>query len=1106
MNMRHYGTKVLFTMLICLVNASVSAHDIAVANAEGKIIYYNFVTINWNTTLEVTYRGKYLSTDGNEYSGNVIIPESVDYEGSTFKVTSIGKNAFAYRSSLTSITIPKSVTSIGSGAFYNCNNLYSAICHCSIGESCFRGITSLKEVVLGEEVTEIGDNAFEGCSGLTSVTIPNSVTSIGDEAFHGCSGLTSITIPNSVTSIGDYAFAIENLGSVIIGSGVKSIGSWVFGPPNSNTKKVIWLPNTPPEGYSSGSGIINYVSNSNYTSLKKKIIYPFLSSYFEIDGIRYVPISPSEKTCDAIDCVYDESTKSTRLTSTISYRGVTMSVKNYQPYLAYNNKFIESLSVDIDGMLSEYAFTGCSNLSTVTLGEKVNAIGNNAFQGCEKLQTILIPGSVKELNSYTFSDCKALASITIPQSLSTISNYVFSGCTSLKDVIMADSETELKLGSNGKSPLFSDCPLESVYIGRNINYETSSNFGYSPFYRNTSLRDVKITDREKEISANEFYGCTNLQRVILGDGVTKINDYAFSGCQSLKFFAFGSNVISIGKEAFSDCISMTELTSQASTPPTCGSQALDDINKWNCKLFVPKGCVGVYQAANQWKEFFFIEEGEKPKTEIAINEENFPDENFRAYLMSQSYGKDGIITEEEIKNVVRIDVREKNITNLKGIEYFTALTDLNCSWNQLTSLDGAKNTALTKLDCSSNQLTNLDVSKNTALTVLGCERNQLTSLDVSKNTDLTGLWCRYNQLTSLDVSKNTALTGLYCSSNQLTNLDVSKNTTLTSLVCCNNKIKGEAMDALVGSLPNCESAVIYIIDLSNSSEENVCTSIQVNIAKEKGWRVVTSSGEDYEGSDQILDEDISGFCGDDVNYTYKKANHILTISGSGAIFDYGYDSNKAPWSSYADKIQKIEIESGITSIGYFAFYKCSGITSLSIPATVGYIGSSAFEDCTSLTSLVLNEGLLSIGGSAFESCIGLKTLTIPSTVKSISINAFKNCKGITDVYCYAEAVPDTHFDAFDATPTEKSTLHVPANSVEAYRASWPWSDFKAIVPLGSSGDANGDGVVDDKDINAIVEFIMNGKSDGFNFNNADTNNDQKVNAADIVKIVNMIKK
>jgi hypothetical protein len=171
---------------------------------------------------------------------------------------------------------------------------------------------------------------------------------------------------------------------------------------------------------------------------------------------------------------------------------------------------------------------------------------------------------------------------------------------------MEDKESELTLGSNGSSPLFADFPLDSVYIGRNITYPTSKEKGYSPFYRNTSLRSVMITDKETEISENEFYGCANLKNVRIGDGVTTIGNWAFSGCSSLDYFSFGSSVKSIGTEAFSDCTAMTRLISLAITPPTCGNQALDDINKWNCSLSVPKGCTPAYQNADQWKEFFFV--------------------------------------------------------------------------------------------------------------------------------------------------------------------------------------------------------------------------------------------------------------------------------------------------------------------------------------------------------------------------------------------------------------------------------------------------------------------------------------------------------------------
>ena len=173
---------------------------------------------------------------------------------------------------------------------------------------------------------------------------------------------------------------------------------------------------------------------------------------------------------------------------------------------------------------------------------------------------------------------------------------------------------------------------------------------------------------------------------------------------------------------------------------------------------------------------------------IEIDATNFPDAKFRNYLLEQSYGKDGIITEEEIKGITSISVGEKNISSLKGIEYFTALTSLDCRKNELTSLDVSNNTALTSLSCYSNELTSLDVSNNTALTTLSCYSNELTSLDVSNNTALTRLYCYSNQLASLDVSKNTALTDLYCYSNELTSLDVSKNTALTTLWCSSNEL------------------------------------------------------------------------------------------------------------------------------------------------------------------------------------------------------------------------------------------------------------------------------------------------------------------------------
>ncbi len=174
---------------------------------------------------------------------------------------------------------------------------------------------------------------------------------------------------------------------------------------------------------------------------------------------------------------------------------------------------------------------------------------------------------------------------------------------------------------------------------------------------------------------------------------------------------------------------------------------------------------------------------------VYITDANVPDKTFREYLLKQ-FDKDGngVLTPAERYAVTEIDVENKYISNLSGIEFFPNLKKLNCGHNRLTSLDVSKNTVLQELVCWENQLTSLDVSQNTALQELACFENQLTSLDVSQNPALQKLSCWDNRLTSLDVSKNTELTYLKCSYNRLTELDMSKNTELTYLDCGYNRL------------------------------------------------------------------------------------------------------------------------------------------------------------------------------------------------------------------------------------------------------------------------------------------------------------------------------
>ena len=663
------------------------------SSSNGYVAYYAKVVYK-GSDLTTVDDFQFYTSDGIHalvnYIGNdaeIVLPDS--YNGENYK---IGNSAFSSCSSLTSITLPESVTSIGERAFLSCHSLTAITIPegvTSIGSYAFDNCTSLKELIIGDGSTTLslgynyyysngtGQGLFYECP-LEEVYLGrnlsyNSGRSYGYSPFYDKDALKKVTIGNEVTEIGQEFRGCDNIHSLVMGNGVLSIGSNAFSTPD----KVIWLTNTPPSGYVNAKGSINYVANDQYTSLSNVKVYPYLSSMFEVDGVKYVPVSPSERTCHAIDCAYDSTATAINVSETASFKGVAMKVTEVMPYTFYGNDHIKEVSVSHLGNIGNYAFCDCDAIETVTLGDSIGFLGDKAFYQCSSLQEIAIPDSVKSVGSYCFSGCSAMKSavvgdgltnikeytfenctsladvtmgdgvttisnyaftgcsaltnvklgcsvatinnyafqncsslseITLPQAVTKVGDHVFAGCNKLNDVVIADRTTALALGSNGSSPLFADCPLDSVYIGGKVTYSTTSSKGYSPFYRNTSLRTVVITDREEQIYDNEFYGCTNLQNVTIGNGVKSIGNYAFSGCSSLEGFSFGSNMETIGAEAFSDCTNLTTITSHAAVPPTCGAQALDDINKWSCTLRVPSGYAAAYQAADQWKEFFFVED------------------------------------------------------------------------------------------------------------------------------------------------------------------------------------------------------------------------------------------------------------------------------------------------------------------------------------------------------------------------------------------------------------------------------------------------------------------------------------------------------------------
>ena len=224
---------------------------------------------------------------------------------------------------------------------------------------------------------------------------------------------------------------------------------------------------------------------------------------------------------------------------------------------------------------------------------------------------------------------------------------------------------------------------------------------------------------------------------------------------------------------------------------------------------------------------------------IAIDETNFPDANFRAYVLeleeTQGNG-DGIWTENEIRFVNQLNVTSRDIQSLLGIEIFPELSYLNCNENRLTTLDVSQNPALVSLWCEKNALTMLDLRWNPALTILFCDENRLVMLEVGGAVGLRDLYCGENELTTLDVSGNPALEKLGCGNNLLNELDLSMNTALTSLQCYDNHLtRLDVSNSPALKTLECGANQLTVLDVSNMTmleglwcQYNQLTSLDVS--------------------------------------------------------------------------------------------------------------------------------------------------------------------------------------------------------------------------------------------------------------------------------------
>ncbi len=610
--------------------------------------------------------------------------------------------------------------------------------------------------------------------------------------------------------------------------------------------------------------------------------------------------------------------------------------------------------------IGRYAFGGCSGMTSVTIPSSVTNIGLYAFSGCSSLTKVIIPDIASWCNinitlegvtdvtanplsvgHHLYSDeVTEVKDLVIPESVTKISSNAFCGCTSIKNVTIPSTMTSI--GSNA----FSGCyNLTSITIFSNhlmAKSYSSSSLNLNSFFGN-QVKEYIIGDGVTSIGDGAFHGCSGLTSMIIPNSVTSIGSSAFSGCSGLMSMTIPNSVTSIGSSVFSGCSGLTSMTIPNSVT-SIGSSAFS-------------GCSGLTSMTI-------------PNSVMSIGDNAF-------------YGCKNL-TSIEIPNSVT-SIGSSAFSGCSGLTSMTIPNSVTCIGTNVFS---------------------------------GC--SGLTSVTIP------------NSVTSIGDEAFSGCSGL------------------TSVTIPNSVISIET-----GAFAKCTSMTSVTIpnsmkSIGRGAFQN-CTGLRsVHISDLTAWCNIKYS----DGTS------VNGYSfGNPLEYA-----HHLFLNGNeikDLVIPDGMTRIGSSVFLGCSGLTSVTIPSSVTSIGWYAFSGCSGLTKVIVPDIAAWCNISFdyyfdnplnyahhlyCDDVTEIKELVIPEGVTNIGTYAFYGCSGLKNVTIPSTMKSIGSKAFYGCE-LESVTVNIEEPLIIDSETWANSNYKNAILFVPYGCRNVYRSVNVWKDFKSIIEI-----------------------------------------------------------